>query len=397
MAALLVGVSPAAAQTSDGGPDPAKVRVRIGPLMMNPTISLSNFGIDDNVFNDPATKAPKRDFTATVTPQTDLWVRMGRTWINGIVKEDIVWFQKYRTERSANTSYTLAWRVPLTRMSFTTTANWLKTRERPGFEIDARSARGQHTYGVTAELRALSKTFVGVRGEWVKVDFDRTSFFRGTNLRDELNRKTTTAGLTLRHQLTPLTSLTFGADRTMDRFELAPLRDSDSMSFHGGVQFAQFALIQGNATVGYRAFEPRSPAVPGYDGSTIEVNLSYTLAGATRFSIEAARDVEYSYDFNQPYYLQTGAGFTFSQQVFGPVDVVARISAQRLEYRNRAGAQVVEPDRTDHRRSYGMGFGYRFAQAVRLGFDVDKQQRTSPIDTFDYEGLKYGTSMTYGF
>ena len=37
-------------------------RVRLGPLWLNPTISLNNLGVDDNVFNDPATKAPKKDW-----------------------------------------------------------------------------------------------------------------------------------------------------------------------------------------------------------------------------------------------------------------------------------------------------------------------------------------------
>ena len=155
-------------------------------------------------------------------------------------------------------------------------------------------------------------------------------------------------------------------------------------------------MIQGNATFGYRSFEPRSPDVPAYNGSTVDVNLTYTLAGATRLGLQATRDVQYSYERNKPYYLLTGTGFTLAQQVFGPVDVVGRLSSQRLEYRNRAGAQVVDPDRTDRSRSYGAGVGYRFGQ-VSLGVNVDKQRRTSPIERHSFEGVKVGTSMTYGF
>ena len=43
----------ALAQGETGGPDPAKVRVRLGALWLNPSISLSNLGVDQNVFNDP--------------------------------------------------------------------------------------------------------------------------------------------------------------------------------------------------------------------------------------------------------------------------------------------------------------------------------------------------------
>ena len=47
----------ARAQVGDGAPDPASVRVRIGPLMMNSEDCALNIGVDHNVFNDP----PDRD------------------------------------------------------------------------------------------------------------------------------------------------------------------------------------------------------------------------------------------------------------------------------------------------------------------------------------------------
>ena len=76
--------------TGDGGPDPSVARVRLGPLWMNPTISMPNVGIDTNVFNEPPTVTPKRDVTVTVSPKIDLWLRMGRTWLSGAVSENIV-------------------------------------------------------------------------------------------------------------------------------------------------------------------------------------------------------------------------------------------------------------------------------------------------------------------
>src|SRR5207344_367133 len=95
----------ALAQGETGGPDPAKVRVRLGALWMNPSISLSNLGIDQNVFNDPPERQPKEDFTVTIAPKIDLWVRMGRSWLSGSIDEQFVWFQTYSSERSANNRY----------------------------------------------------------------------------------------------------------------------------------------------------------------------------------------------------------------------------------------------------------------------------------------------------
>ena len=90
------------------------------------------------------------------------------------------------------------------------------------------------------------------------------------------------------------------------------------------IRFDPAALIKGSASFGYRDFKPRSPSIPAYTGATLNVNLNYVLLGVTKFGVTAARDVQYSYDINEPYYLQTGASASVTQQIFGPVDVAAR-------------------------------------------------------------------------
>ena len=395
---LLSRVAPTAfAQTAPGEPDPAKVRVRIGPLWLNPTLALGNAGVDTNVFNEADQLAPKQDFTVTVTPATDLWLRFGRTWLNGTIKEDLVYYNKYASERSANNSYKIGWLVPLNRLTLNAGADYLNTRERPGFEIDARSQRKELGYNGAVEIRALSKTFFGLRGERRKVNYDSVATFAGVNLHDALNRTMTTGALTVRHQLTPLTSLTFDVSREQDRFDFSPLRDSNSTAISGGVKFDPFALIKGSASFGYRDFQPLSTEVPGYNGSTAALDLSYVAFGTTRLGVQAIRDVQYSYDINQPYYLLTGIVGSITQQIFGPVDVVGRAGVQRLEYRNRVGGALgAVSERTDYVHSYGGGVGYRMGRDIRIGFNIDHNNRTSGLAQRQYNGLTYGTSVTYG-
>jgi hypothetical protein len=380
----------------DGAPDPAKVRVRIGPLWMNPMIGISNLGIDQNVFNDAPDQQPKQDFTATVTPRTDLWLRLGRSWLSGTIDEQIVWYRKYASERSANNRYGIAWRMPSSWVNINLSANYAKTRERPGFEIDLRAARKNLTYAGAIEGRIMSKTYFGVRGERQTVDFSTAAIFRNASLHDELNHVTTSGALTLRHQLTPLTSIEFNATRSEDRFEFTPLRDSVSTSFGTTVVFDPFALIKGSAAFGFRNYRPDSPDVPAYSGGTMGVNLTYTLLGMTRLAVQAARDIQYSYDIAQPYYVQTGVDGSVAQQIFGPLDVVFRLVEQRLAYRDRAGIPVLAANRTDKVHSYGLGVGYHLGKDLRLGFNVDNVRRVSAVDSRRYEGLRYGTALTYG-
>ena len=45
------------------------------------------------------------------------------------------------------------------------------------------------------------------------------------------------------------------------------------------------------------------------------------------------------------------------------------------------------PDRTDHVRTFGGGVGFRMGQDLRLGFNIDKERRTSVLTDREYEGL----------
>jgi hypothetical protein len=390
-----VSAAPVVSAQTTAEPDTSRARVRIGPLSLNPTIELTNLGVDSNVFNEPEGEE-KRDFTFTVTPKTDAWIKFGRTWITGAIREDVVWYQTYSSERSGNTAYNIGWTVPLNRLAFGVAGTYLSTRDRPGFEIDARSQRAERGYKGLVEYRALAKTFFGVRAEHLQVDFDKDEIFLGESLADELNRSANNVSLAVRHQLTPLTSISVDVGRSQDRFEFSPLRDSDSTVAGVQVTFDPFALIKGTARIGYRNFVPADKSLPGYAGSIAAVDLTYTLMGTTRLTLNVGRDVQYSYDVNQPYYLQTGITGSFAQQIYGPLDAVVRAGIQKLNYQDRIGEEVEVSNRTDEVLLVGGGFGYHLGRDLRLGFNVDKQKRVTDVSRRKYNTLRFGMSVTYG-
>jgi hypothetical protein len=393
---LSVLVSPRAAAQSAarGEPDVSKARVRIGRLYLNPTIALTNLGVDTNVFNEEDQSAPKRDFTLTVTPQSDLWLKMGHAWLTGNVREDLVWYKEFASERSANNSASVGITLPLNRLRFGGGAAYLRTRDRPGFEIDARSQRSELAYQGSVDVRARPKTFVGVRGDRKTIGFDSVALFEGVSLRDALNRTVTTGAVTVRQQLTPLTAMTIDVGRGQDRFEFSSLRDSDSTSASVGVLFD--AIIKGSASFGYRNFQPLSPSLPPYKGTTASADLAYVAYGTTRVGVQATRDVQYSFEVNQPYYLLTGVSGSLTRRVSRPLDIVGRIGVQRLNYRDRIGAAIATRNRIDTVRTYGGSIGYHLGKSVRIGFNVDHLRRASPVLDREYHGLLIGTSVTYG-
>ena len=394
---LTFGFTGAAAAQTDGGPDPAKVRVRFGPLWLNPQLGLTNIGTDTNVFNEADDQQPKSDFTLTLVPRTDLWLRLGRSWLSGTIDEQLVWYQKYSSERSANNRLSATWKMPANVFNVQLGASYINARDRPGYEIDLRAPRQEVGLLAAVEGKVMSRTFVGVRVQRQTVDFDDASQFQNVLLRDQLNRETQIVAVTVRQQLTPLTSIELNGTRSEDSFDFSPLRDAVSSSFNANVTFDPLALISGTVSFGFRDFKPESPDLPGFTGGTMAADVAYTLQGSTRFTLRALRDIQYSFDITQPYYLQTGFEISVAQQVYGPVDVVGRVNEQWLAYRDRAGVPVRASDRTDRIHSYGGGLGYHFGTDLRLGFNIDHARRTSDIDARTYDGLKYGAALTYGF
>jgi hypothetical protein len=390
-------VSSALAQEQPLPPDASRVQLRIGPATIYPTIALTDFGYDTNVFNQPSDLAPKSDFTFTITPAVHLRLGAFRTLFVAHVAEDLVWYQTYSTERAANNAVNVGWLIPFNRVSLKVKAYHATLRDRPGFEIDARSQRTESAYDGLAEARVRPKTFAGISVQRESTNYDKDAVFLDRNLQFELNRVTIGAGASLRYQLTPITSVSLIATRTQSRFEFSPLRDSNSTRGSAVIAFDPLGILSGTVTVGYTSFAPVTPGLPNYKGPAGAVNVSYRLLGTMRISVGAVRDVSFSYDVDQPYYVQTGLSGSVSRALVGPVDVVGRAGNQRLAYRSRVGISEALSNRVDNVTSYGGGVGYHMGRRGRLGLNVDKMTRVSDISSRRFDDVRIGASLTYGF
>jgi hypothetical protein len=51
----------------------------------------------------------------------------------------------------------------------------MRTCARPGFEIDARSERTETEFDGGVEVRVTPKTFVGVKADRLRIDFDKAA------------------------------------------------------------------------------------------------------------------------------------------------------------------------------------------------------------------------------
>jgi len=387
--------APAAHAQDSREDDPVETaRIQLGPLGLTPTVALTNLGVDSNVFN--TFEDPKKDFTFTVSPGMDLFFRAGPSRLEVNSRADLVYFKQYSSERSLDGDFDGRWEIRWNRVTPWVAGGYSSGRQRVGYEIDVRSRREIKDYAAGLETRVASKTRIAVSAQRTTYWFDADALFFGTSLREVLNHETESVGVQYRQDLTPLTTFVVHGERLRDTFEFSPLRDSRSTRVVAGFDFGERALIFGRARVGYRQFKSVGGGLPDFTGLVASYGAGTTIKGRTRLEVSGERDINYSYEFSYPYYVLSGATLTATPRLTEKWDIQGRLGAQWLAYRAAEADPASVTDRTDQYRLFGGGVGFHIGRDVRIGFNVDRQHRSSPLTTRDYDGYRMGTSITYG-
>jgi len=368
--------------------------VRIGPVAFTPSLVLKNLGWDNNVFS--AGEDPKGDFTATAGGLVNWWMRAGNVRFVGSDYVDYVYFATYASERGWNQGHQLRIEYRLNRSRPYVLGSYASLVDRSNYEINTRQRHSEGVLGAGLEVRATSKTQLDFSARQTSYRFPPDAVSGGQSLAQSLNRTGRIGSATIRYLATPLTTLTMLAEFRHEQYDESPERDNDSFRIMPGVQFDPFALIKGSGRVGYLHLSAPSPSIPDYSGVVADVDLSYVLLGRTRFSVGVKRDIQFSYDIAESYYVLTGVSGSVRQGLGMGWDAEARGSNQRLAYQQVLAGVESAAGRVDRVQSYGGGVGYRLGHGTRGGFNIDYYRRLSDYSP-GYSALRYGISATHEF
>jgi hypothetical protein len=383
-----------AAQTPQVLDDPIeRARIQVGPLGLTPSVALTSLGVDSNVFNE--FENPKSDFRFSVSPKIDAWLRAGRSRLFVSAGSDLWYYNQYASERSADGMMNTRFEVRASRVTPWLTGSVISGRRRMGYEIDLRFRGTTRQMGAGVDLRVAGKTRLGLMAGHVNYDHEPADFL-GSNLREVLDRRADSAGLQVRHALTPLTTFVVSGEVARDRFEFTPSRNANSARIDTGFDLLPFALIGGRGRVGYRRFRGTGGELQPYSGVVASVAANSTVRGRVRIEVALDRDITYSWELLYPYYVLTGGSLTITPQLTPRWDVRGRAGAYDLGYRAAVGVPGLLTDRVDRFEMFGGGVGYRLSRDVRIGLDVDKERRRSPVRRRAYEGFRTGVSVSYG-
>ena len=378
---------------AQGAAPPGPAPIQIGPLGLYPTVNITDVGTDSNVFDDAVN--PKDDFTFTVNPRLMAALRVRSARLTASTTDNFVYFRKYKDQQSVNGQDGVQLDLTLNRIRPFVSAEYVRTRERPNLEIDTRARRTGHNLaaGVDLDLTGITALTLSAREEVTA--FANGELFRGVSLADALNRTGRSASGGLKVFLTPFTTLVLAADVQQDRFAGSNLRDSDSVRFAPALEFSSEAAISGRAAVGYRRFKPLNSALAENRGLVTSVGVTYRLLDVTTFNVQANRDVTYSFEETEPYYLATGGGVTITQRLAGSLDVIVSGQRQQLAYRSLTTS--VLSGRTDTVDIVSGGFGFRIGRNLRLTFTGERTERrsTSPGQQ-EYRRTRLLGSMALG-
>ncbi len=393
--------APAQAQPSwSGRVDDVRrdVRLHAGPFYLKPKIVLKDLGTDSNVFNSAGEQ--QSDFTFTLSPQTEAFVPMARRALfKSTVAMDLVWFTKYEGERSMDPQLTARGEIYLTRLMLFGETAYLNTRQRPNYDIDVRSRHIEHSMTIGTEIAVSPRFSIEVSGRRSDNQYDADTLLDGGSLQRTLNGERQGIQVIARHRLTPLTTVAARYETLRDTFEFSPIRNSESYRVMPGVEFKPQALLKGTAYVGYRKFNPANRlALPQFNGLVAQAGLSYTLLGATSLGASYRRDLTYSYEELQPFFVDTSFGASIRRALGRRFDVIVSADRHRYEYRDLLTEEIVPTvQRIDTTWNYSGSFGYRLGQEYRVAFGASYWQRESTTRRFrEYDNLRIGVSITHG-
>jgi hypothetical protein len=364
--------------------------LQLGPLTLMPAVTLTTT-TDTNVFND--LENPQQDWLTMLSPNAKALLRIGSLLVDAKAAVPYTHFTRFGGQGGFGSDDTVRASVLFSRFTPYVEGTYQNLKERQNFEIDLRARRVQRAAAAGTALRLTPHITLDVAARRQAIGYADNTIFRGVDLNDALSQQVDTFTGTVSRSITPLTDILVSFEKRRDRFDVGTVRDADSQRVMVGLQ--SDALLNGRAMVGYRQFTPLSADLPEFTGVVLSGGLAYPFFGTTLVALEGSRDVAYSYDALQPYYVMTSASVSVTEPV--PFGLIAHVRAglQRSDYQGLTTAQL--SPRTDSGTTYSVGLEYRLGRHISVGGSFESYSRTAQTAPLSYQSRRLGTSVGYVF
>ncbi len=400
---LLLASAVATADTWKGLDLEAKMKQapwHFGPFRIQPSLVISNAGVDSNIYYSPT--EPVKDFTVTAGPAATIYLPIQRRFVLSLYGSPrYVWFSKTERERTWNSYFSGAAQLNLRNVFLSLDGVTSDARERWNTEIDIRPRRKELGYGGSVLLQLAWKTSFALAYRTAAYDYENIDVAGGSNIRDRLNRRESYGTISLYRQAG--SQRRFFLDFEYGRYDFefaaqAAIKDSQSYAGYAGFEFAQLgSRVRGHIRVGYKKFILRNAeGGPDFQGLVGDSQLSVRLAKPLAVRGSFVRDVRFSLWYGNAYFLETRPGAGLSLYPFRFLRLDYDFSKGRSLY-PVAGGGAPDVKRLDDFLIHSAGLYVRIAKTAALGFIVSRWQRDSNLDAEDDKRTFFGLNLTYDF
>jgi len=402
MSLFLAGVAAASAETWKGLELRRKMETaawKPGPFRIQPSLVISNAGIDSNVLYSPTN--PIRDFTITAGPAATIYVPIVKKFVLSLYgSPQYVWYSKTDRERSWNYYVNGSAQLSLKNVFFSLDGTYSDARERWNTEIDIRPRRKEEGFGGSILVKVAWKTSFSLAYRTSKYNYESIESDGGFNYRERLNRRESYGNFSLFYQLATERRFFLDFEYGLYQFEFPSqeaLKDSQSYAGYAGFEFSQLGRrVRGRIRLGYKKFDVRAAEGLDYKGLVGDSQLSLRLAKPFLIRGSYVRDVRFSIWYGNPYYVESRPGIGASLY---PVRII-RLDYDYSQGRNRypeAGGGGQGEKRLDSYTIHSAGIYFRIKKSVALGFITSWWARNSNLDAEDDKRTFFGLNLTYDF
>jgi hypothetical protein len=261
-------------------------------------------------------------------------------------------------------------------------------------EIDARAMRSDREVAAGVQFDVSPMASFTVIGSRTRVRYDSDVVYQDVALAPALDRTTKLVSTALRLQATPFTSVTLNGYAGRDDFDVAPGRDANTAGGEVELNFSPEAIIRGRLVVGFRQQDFDDPTIATYRGVTGRGGITSLLAWRAMLGVDYVRDLQYSFDRSEGYYIENGVDLVYTQRIGGPFDLQFRVGRHTLDY----GAQHAIPEHSEVVRAYQGGIGYSLDSGSRFGLTYEFAERVGDVtDDRRFSRRRLFGSFSYEF
>lgn len=383
-----------------------QTRWKLGPLRIYPTIAIRDVGFDDNLYFGSDDGEPKKDFTATLSPEARIYWPL-RNFLILYFREnpEYAYYQKESYQRSFTNSIGAGFRsLLLRRFVLSGEANDNRHRRRISSEFQIPATDRVRSLQAGLAFETARKTSIAVSGAVRKITYDEIMI-----LPDEapvarlLDREEREIAAEFYYQLFTDGFLFLRGEVQEYKFvdAAAVWRDAEASSLRAGLRFPLLGRIRGLLNLGYKTFDPKTEGEPAFRGLVGNTGLEWRT-GRFGLRLQFSRDLVFSTYAWIFYYLEDSARLGGSVYVTPFLKIDYDFSRGRADYSSspiRPGEESggSSGDHRDQHRLHSLGLIFRIFRTAGIGLSWNAERWTSGFSNFDrtrnFFGLVYQQSF----